>query len=174
MREFIDIIEKGRVYYPAIDHYNNSPNVQCDRCFRNNLEICIGYSNKDLCLPCADILANYIKSNDLNNNVLLKMEQNMYLKPQILTRMQQNFYNTSNTNNIIIDSMCLTSYPCKHNVTYNDNSIKWGLQIDSKYRTELMSGDIIAKNYWKYLTDKQKNHFGIYLNKDDILDKWKN
>ena len=37
-----------------------------------------------------------------------------------------------------------------------------------------MYGDVIAHKYWKYLTDKQKDHFGIYLNKDDILDKWKN
>jgi len=167
MKEFIDIIKKGRVYYPAIEHYNNSPNVQCDRCYRNNLEICIGYNDKDLCLPCADILASYIKSNDLhNNNVLLKMEQNMYLKPQILTRMEQNFYNN---NSIIIDSMCLTSYPCKHRVQRNNN-----IFIDHIKGGELMSGDVIAQKYWNYLTEKQKDHFGIYLNKDDIFNKWKN
>jgi len=154
INELLEVVKKGTLYYPAQDHYlNQTNNIQCDRCYRNNLEVCISYNHKDLCLPCVDILVHKINFIDIKkddyNNILVKMEQNIF-----------------NKKTFIIDDMCLTSFPCKHRVitveSKNDPYInKDGVMMDAK---------TIANNYWSYLTDNQKKHFEIYL--DKINNRW--
>ena len=47
------ICKYGTFYNPASKHYNTeNANVVCDKCKKNNLTICIGYQNYDLCLSC--------------------------------------------------------------------------------------------------------------------------
>lgn len=53
---YSQIVEYGTFYFPAWKHYNRPANVVCDRCGKSNLQSCIGYSNKDLCLQCADVI----------------------------------------------------------------------------------------------------------------------
>jgi hypothetical protein len=53
------IVENGSYYFPAWRHYGN-PNikVRCNNCLKNELSVCIGYQNKDLCMSCVDSIAN--------------------------------------------------------------------------------------------------------------------
>jgi hypothetical protein len=53
---YYQLIDHGTYYYPAWKHYNRKTNVFCDRCQRQNLRACIGYSHFDLCLLCVDEL----------------------------------------------------------------------------------------------------------------------
>ena len=127
--------------------------------------MCIGYNDKDLCLPCADLLVHKLKyisdKNDINkidyNNIYVMMEQNIFKKSPIIPHM------------IIIDNMCLTSYPCKHKViTIYDKNDQF-INNDG----HLVDGITIANKYWEHLTDKQKKHFGNYLDKKDIFhNRW--
>jgi hypothetical protein len=55
---FEEILMKGKFFFPAYSHYgSNSTNIQCDKCFKNSLVISIGYLNRDLCLNCAENIA---------------------------------------------------------------------------------------------------------------------
>ncbi len=50
-----NICKNGKYYYPASKHYGNEDaNVACDKCYKNNLNVSIGYENYDLCLLCVD------------------------------------------------------------------------------------------------------------------------
>lgn len=147
INELLEIIKIGKLYYPT----NN--NIICDRCHKNNLDVCIGYNNKDLCLPCADILEYQMNGNKIiNDTILTRMEQDIYKKESI-----------------IIDNICLTSFPCKHRVIINnDNTI-----FEPFMSGEMMDGKMIANKYWKYLTNKQKKHFETYLDKKNIFfEQW--
>jgi hypothetical protein len=42
----------GTYYNPAEKHYDNGQTVICDRCYREKLDVCIGYEKYDLCLDC--------------------------------------------------------------------------------------------------------------------------
>ena len=45
----------GTYYNPASLHYANvTANVTCNRCYQDQLRVCIGYKNIDLCLLCVD------------------------------------------------------------------------------------------------------------------------
>ena len=50
--------KKGKYFNPSTDHYEDaSTNVVCDRCGLNNLSVCIGYKDTDLCLDCVTELS---------------------------------------------------------------------------------------------------------------------
>ncbi len=55
----------GTYYNPASDHYKGNGSVVCDRCSRENLAICIGYKNNDLCIPCVKEMSNQKKSESI-------------------------------------------------------------------------------------------------------------
>lgn len=42
----------GIYYNPASKHYGLIGTVNCDRCYKSNLDVCIGYKEADLCLQC--------------------------------------------------------------------------------------------------------------------------
>lgn len=58
--DYLDVIKNGKLYYPASSHYDmiNDVPVQCNRCYINDLKICIGYLDKDLCLECCEKIVN--------------------------------------------------------------------------------------------------------------------
>ena len=58
-----ETVTHGQMYFPATNHYSHFCVVACDRCNKTNLDICIGYEKIDLCLPCAEKVAN-----DINNS----------------------------------------------------------------------------------------------------------
>ena len=51
----------GTYYNPANKHYKYKGIVNCDRCSRTNLLVCIGWEEYDLCLKCADDLSINMK-----------------------------------------------------------------------------------------------------------------
>lgn len=53
----------GNYYNPASSHYGVSSNVMCDRCRKDNLDICIGYMTHDLCMMCAQKINDEMKDN---------------------------------------------------------------------------------------------------------------
>jgi hypothetical protein len=148
--KFYDIVKFGTIYRHAVR------NIQCDRCYKNELNICMTFKDSDLCLECVDILSEEIYYNkDINP-----------YRPDILLKMEQKIYNPSINNinqDILIDNVCLTSYPCKH-----------ALIINGK-KTNCISGTEIAEKYWKYLNSVQRKHFEKYLtnnfNYKNIYDK---
>lgn len=59
-----NVLLNGKLYYPASDHHidkfkdANLINVCCDYCNTSMLKISIGFNDKDICLPCAELIAN--------------------------------------------------------------------------------------------------------------------
>ena len=52
-----------------------------------------------------------------------------------------------------IDNVCLQSYPCQHSV----------IVYEGPYLSRIFTdGRNIARDYWNFLTEKEKNHFGKY------------
>lgn len=64
--QFERILNSGKFYYPAWQHYNRNAVVSCDRCDTKDLPCCIGFGQLDLCMMCVNELAkqkNYSFSN---------------------------------------------------------------------------------------------------------------
>ena len=86
----LKILKYGTYYNPASDHYGmlggsssgQTSGVICDRCYRNNLSICIGYQSKDLCIRCIQEI-----DTDINRSKNYPPEQNQFKPP--LTKMRQ-------------------------------------------------------------------------------------
>lgn len=56
---FVSVYRNGVYYNPANSHYgNNMSTVNCDRCRKSNLKVCIGYKDLDLCMTCVDVLSS--------------------------------------------------------------------------------------------------------------------
>ena len=56
-QEILESIHKDGTYYnPANSHYDSSGFVNCDRCSRLHLCVCIGWRNYDICMKCVDAL----------------------------------------------------------------------------------------------------------------------
>ena len=53
---YYQVIDSGTYYYPAWKHYGRPTTILCDRCNRQDLKACIGWSQYDLCLICVDEL----------------------------------------------------------------------------------------------------------------------
>ncbi|ARF08932.1 hypothetical protein Catovirus_1_982 [Catovirus CTV1] len=88
MKNFEDIIKKGKYYYPANSHYMNDTKVICDRCFKNDITSSIGYDQLDLCLQCAEIVSNQMK-----NRELFVQSTKQKQKLETLTFMERSLFN---------------------------------------------------------------------------------
>lgn len=87
------IVEKGIFYYPAYKHYGHGLhglNVCCDFCSKSNLDCCVGFENKDLCLRCVELFVENNKKNNNDNNKPLMTNLYQQTNPHIITRMMQN------------------------------------------------------------------------------------
>lgn len=116
MNKFEEIIKYGKFYFPANYHYMNNSKVICDRCYKSDIASSIGYGQLDLCLQCAEIVANQMKNKqdiisttdteDSGSHLTFmeqsifrpmsttNMEQNIFRNNAELTKMMQNIYNT--------------------------------------------------------------------------------
>ncbi len=54
VKEALEIINKGKFYNPAHNHYNMNTSVTCDVCGKESIETCYGYENLDICEDCAE------------------------------------------------------------------------------------------------------------------------
>lgn len=91
----VDIVMNGIYYNPSWKHYERETSVTCDRCRRNNIDMCIGYKTYDLCLPCVveinSELTNKIVKPVYQPEIKLKMLQRQFepVGKQIMTMMMQ-------------------------------------------------------------------------------------
>ena len=54
LKQMKRIVDEGKEYSPACEHYGRETTVICDRC-RKYISVCIGHGkNHDLCLPCVE------------------------------------------------------------------------------------------------------------------------
>jgi len=81
------ISKYGTYYNPAWKHYGYETNVMCDKCFKTQLGMCIGYGEHDLCLDCAQDIAT-VKPRE----PAIKMMQ-----MQFMTNMEQNQFQPKRT-----------------------------------------------------------------------------
>ena len=63
----LKICENGTYYNPASNHYDGITNVVCDKCYRDNLNISIGWQSLDLCLSCVDEINKYKSSKSISS-----------------------------------------------------------------------------------------------------------
>lgn len=57
---YFRILQVGTYFYPAWRHYGRKTLIMCDRCNRQDLQVCIGYRDYDICLECvSEIVKNY-------------------------------------------------------------------------------------------------------------------
>ena len=71
----INICKYGAYYNPASKHYLSSDNVVCDRCYKNHLDISIGWKSYDLCLKCTEEVNNDVNiMNNCSNITLIDKE----------------------------------------------------------------------------------------------------
>src|SRR3990172_4781987 len=57
---FQKIVQLGKYYFPAHLHYSRETTITCDRCQRNQIPACIGWQQYDLCLNCAQKVAEQL------------------------------------------------------------------------------------------------------------------
>jgi len=99
MRDGIDsntmkaICKNGTYYNPAWKHYNMETNVVCDKCFRDNLVMCIGYKEYDLCLNCVQDIST-ISKQDTKSYMIQTQFRPGCIKKQMTTNMLQNQFTT--------------------------------------------------------------------------------
>lgn len=73
----LKIYKYGTYYNPASKHYNSVVNVMCDKCYKDKLEMCIGYEDYDLCLFCIEEI-NKMKQKTLKRDMPRRMMQKQY------------------------------------------------------------------------------------------------
>ena len=68
------IIRTGKIYLPAQQHYPTEPGkqIECVQCGKQNLEICVGLANIDICLSCVH---KYSKQYENRNLDIFEFEQ---------------------------------------------------------------------------------------------------
>jgi hypothetical protein len=102
---YFKLLENGTYYYPAWKHYNRKTNVFCDRCNKQNLRACVGYSQFDMCLSCVDKLTKYkyecpsrychetriIRDNMTNNARPEYIDLNKYYQDQYLENNREKY-----------------------------------------------------------------------------------
>ncbi len=88
----LNIYKNGTYYNPAKKHYgSDATNIVCDRCYKNNLDICIGWLTYDLCLQCIQSINKEITGSKLPEIVeIVKIK-----KPDPLLKMRQSQFRES-------------------------------------------------------------------------------
>lgn len=95
-----NIYKYGNYYNPAHSHYNRITNVVCDRCLKKNLNICIGWEDKDLCLKCVSDIDTIIKNNPYADIPIID-KITIGNKPfGIVTKMMQSMFSSKKKNHI--------------------------------------------------------------------------
>jgi hypothetical protein len=94
----LKICKHGEYYNPANQHYDNK-SVSCDRCFKKNIKVYIGYEKYDLCFSCVESIVTYDFCDDFKKKpkeVLKKMAQRQFTTSgKIKTKMIQKQFTPS-------------------------------------------------------------------------------
>jgi hypothetical protein len=120
--DYLQIIINGQWFYPAWKHYGNDTIcVSCSRCNTSNLNVVVGYINKDLCLKCAQVI---VEINNVNKT------QNIYIPTTPLPNLpieSDSVIPSINTNvnkSILSDSDTQLSIPDSFPPTFNADIYK--------------------------------------------------
>lgn len=131
--DLMNVIQKGKYYYPAFRHYSqfSFANVICDYCNKSNLNSCIGYENKDLCLNCIEHFTNNMEK----VSQTIKFEDMIKPNQQIKTKMMQDSVRKNNNQNI-------HTYMMQDSVrNNNDGKIYTNMMQDSVRNSDYDSDD---------------------------------
>ena len=87
--KFSALLEKGIFYSPANKHYDNKGVVDCDRCKRKNIKMCIGDNKNDICMSCIHDIERQLAPESGNESDSDSSESDV--KPR-LTKMKHTSY----------------------------------------------------------------------------------
>lgn len=62
---FYKVYKHGFYYNPANRHYGGPGEVGCDRCLKEDIAVCIGWGDFDLCLDCCAEINEKYENGDL-------------------------------------------------------------------------------------------------------------
>lgn len=85
------IFKNGTYYNPATKHYDFQGIVNCDRCHRKNISVCIGYKDSDLCMRCVSYIEEKIAEEKINNSIR-PLSEGRYEDPSTMTLMMSSDY----------------------------------------------------------------------------------
>jgi hypothetical protein len=72
MSIYDDVRKKGIYYNPANKHYDGKGSVSCDKCKKDDLTMCIGWKDNDLCLDCVNGIKKVIKKQSIKKHSIKK------------------------------------------------------------------------------------------------------
>ena len=111
------VLKYGTFYNPASSHYSNEnkKNIECTHCAKQNLKVCIGFSDINLCMTCSETASN------LNDSTNIQ-EDSQYITDAIPP--EKNNGNNGNNNSIddIYKSEETVPKDPKHYGSYNITS----------------------------------------------------
>ena len=130
--DYENILKYGKLNYSQLAN-----NIICDRCFKSNINTCISFENKDLCLVCVEKISKNISMIN-NNNLLTKTNSDIYkpceveVKDEIVTVFDFNL-------------KCIYNDICVHEIIVNNIKL-------------ILDGHTIKKKYWTYLKPNERKH----------------
>jgi len=64
----LNVIRTGKIYLPSRHHYPNEPGKQidCTQCGKQNLKLCVGLANIDICLSCVHKYSKLYENQNLD------------------------------------------------------------------------------------------------------------
>ncbi|AYV82002.1 MAG: hypothetical protein Homavirus2_6 [Homavirus sp.] len=102
---YMKIYKYGTYYNPATNHYGAVGSVNCDRCHRKLLDICIGWQTYDLCIECIQDINQhthvFVAKNPLSNplsNPTASVYPTSSPNEQFLTEMRQLQFRSNDSN----------------------------------------------------------------------------
>ena len=63
---YFDVYKFGTYYNPASLHYGEPCEVGCDRCNKEDIAVCIGWGDHDLCLNCIAQINDKYENDELS------------------------------------------------------------------------------------------------------------
>lgn len=95
MSLYESIYKNGKYYNPANKHYDGKGTVSCDKCQREDLEVCIGWKDNDLCLDCVSKLKKNTKPKTEKKKSIKKKGsvKKRMMQKQYKSRMKQRQFN---------------------------------------------------------------------------------
>ena len=156
------IIENGKIYMPATSHYAHLYQkqivVSCDYCSKSNLKICIGLVQQDLCLDCAQRIADVF-----NSNKYIKHTESLGgIRPWPLSRMIQDSVVSRQTpspyivTNMMQDSVVPTTNMMQDSIVATTNMMQESVRDTSAvtdYKNAYAEWQV---KYNNYITAKQR------------------
>jgi len=148
MDNFLNTIKNG-----IFCHQKENENIICDRCRKNNVKVYINFLHNDLCLQCVDIITELNDKNKINilpkQIPLIRMNQNIFKNNNLLTRMQQNLYSIRN----------ITNFAILEKISENE------FKVMINHSVQILSPVKIANKFWNYLSESDRAYFIKYITK---------